>query len=143
MRCHREVADPSHARARRFLLPAGRGDLVLVENGLATADMGSTTRATKVACISLTASSIEMPQPSLRISMPKMRAAHMAPISFAPESVMSNGSTWSEYQGVASCLFCVAFTSALSRASMVEPIDGPDERTTDELNTAPPLVTSL
>jgi hypothetical protein len=30
----------------------------------------------------------------------------------------------------------------LSSASMVDPTDGPEERTTEELNTAPPLVTS-
>ncbi len=81
------------AHARELLCQAGRTDLVLVENGLATADMGSTTRATNVACISLTASSMEMPQPSLRISTPKILAAHMAPYSLAPESVMSKGNT--------------------------------------------------
>jgi hypothetical protein len=52
---------------------------------------------------------------------------------------MSKGNTWSEHQGVASCLFCVTATM-LSKASMVDPMDGPEERTTDELNTAPPLV---
>ena len=85
---------PGLARAREgFLGPAGRKDLVCNISGLATADMGSTTRATKVACISVTASSIEMPMPSLRISRPKSLAAHMAPYSFAPESVTSKGIT--------------------------------------------------
>src|ERR1035438_10359982 len=73
-------------------------------NGLGTADMGSTTRATKVACISVTASSMEMPIPSLRISTPKILAAHIAPYSLAPLSVTSKGRIWSEYQGVASSL---------------------------------------
>lgn len=54
---------------------------LLVANGLATADMGSTTRATKVACISVTASSIDTPDPSFRISTPKILAAHIAPYS--------------------------------------------------------------
>ena len=54
---------------------------LLVENGLATADMGSTTRATKVACISVTASSIDTPDPSFRISTPNILAAHIAPYS--------------------------------------------------------------
>ena len=56
-----------------------------------TADMGSIARATNVACISVTASSIETPEPSLRISTPKILAAHIAPYSLAPARVMSNG----------------------------------------------------
>lgn len=56
------------------------GDRASAENGLASADMGSTVRATKVACISLTASSGEMLQPSLRISAPKILAAMIAPL---------------------------------------------------------------
>ena len=53
----------------------------------------------------LTASSMEMPNPSFRISRPKILAAHIAPYSLAPESVTSKGSTWSEYQGDASWAF--------------------------------------
>jgi len=57
----------------------GKGWKSLGWKGLATADMGSTARATKVADPSVTASSIEMPVPSLSSSTPKMRAAHIAP----------------------------------------------------------------
>src|SRR5665213_986067 len=76
----------------------------LVWNRLGEADMGSTARATNVADISVTASSMEMPDPSLSSSTPKILAAHIAPYSFAPVSVMSKGRIWSEYQGVASSL---------------------------------------
>jgi hypothetical protein len=41
--------------------------------------------------ISLTASSIEEPQPSLRISTPKILAAAIAPYSLAPAMVTSKG----------------------------------------------------
>ena len=71
-------------------------------NLLATACRGSTERATKVADDSVTASSMLMPEPSFRISTPKILAEVMAPYSLAADSVMSKGSTWSEYQGVAS-----------------------------------------
>src|ERR1035441_8694383 len=121
----------------------GTGRESLVWNGLATADMGSTTRATKVACISLTASSIEIPKPSLRISRPKILAAHMAPYSLAPLSVTSNGSTWSLYHGVASWAFWPAAVREVSNWLMVAPADRPLERTTELENTAPPLVTSV
>src|SRR6267142_2545676 len=61
-------------------------------------------RKVKVACISLTASSIEMPDPSLRISTPKILDAAWAPYPLEPARVMSKGRIWSEYQGVASSL---------------------------------------
>ena len=60
--------------------------------------MGSTERATKLALISVTASSTEMPEASLSSSTPKILAAHIAPYSLAPVSVMSKGRIWSEYQ---------------------------------------------
>jgi hypothetical protein len=91
----------------------------------------------RVACISLTASSIEEPQPSLRISTPKILAAAMAPYSLAPAMVTSKGRIWSEYQGLASSLRPpTSETVRLSSASMVEPTDGPIVRTRLEVNTA-------
>ena len=111
----------------------GKGRKTLVWNGLGTADMGSTVRATKVALISVTASSTEMPDPSLRISTPKILAAHMAPYSLAPVRVMSKGRIWSEYQGVASSLSePVLVMVMLSSWSMVELTEGPRSRTTED-----------
>jgi hypothetical protein len=60
---------------------------------------GTSGRATKVACISVTASSIDTPEPSFRISTPKILAAAIAPYSLAPARVTLKGRTWSEYQG--------------------------------------------
>ncbi len=80
----------------RTTRPGYAPELVLTGYGLATAVIGSTARATNVACISVTASSIETPEPSFRISTPKIFAQAIAPYSFAPARVTSNGSTWSE-----------------------------------------------
>ena len=43
---------------------------------------------------------MEMPEPSFRISTPKIFMQVAAPFSLVPASVMSKGSTWSEYQGL-------------------------------------------
>ena len=56
-------------------------------------------QATKVACISLTESSIDMPQPSFRISTPNSLALAAAPYSLAAATVISKRRAWSEYQG--------------------------------------------
>ena len=61
-------------------------------------------RATKVACISLTESSILMPQPSLRISTPNSLAEAAEPYSLAMATVISKGRAWSLYQGRAGSL---------------------------------------
>ena len=67
--------------------------------GEVTACQGWTKRATKLACISVTASSIDTPEPSLRISTPVIFMAQAAPCSLVPARVMSKGRIWSEYQG--------------------------------------------
>ena len=51
-------------------------------------------RATKLAWVSVTVSSIETPVPSFRISTPKILAPAMAPYSLAAASVMSKGRIW-------------------------------------------------
>jgi hypothetical protein len=56
-------------------------------------------RATKVACISSTESSTEVPKPSFRISTPNNFAEAAAPYSLAAAMVMSKGRIWSVYQG--------------------------------------------
>ena len=61
-------------------------------------------QATKVACISLTESSILMPQPSFRISTPNSLPLAAAPYSLAMATVISKGRAWSEYQGRAGSL---------------------------------------
>ena len=58
-----------------------------------------TNRAINVVCISFTASSTEVPQPSFRISTPKIFMLAAAPYSLHPARVMSKGRIWSEAQG--------------------------------------------
>jgi len=87
-------------------------------------------RATKVACISWTASSIDTPEPSFRISTPKIFIVVAAPCSLVPQRVMSKGRIWSEYQGLACSLkpetrvFWIPESS-----SMVAPAGRPMSRT--------------
>jgi len=57
-----------------------------------------------VDCISVTASSIETPEPSFRISTPKIFIVVAAPYSLVPASVTSKGRIWSVYQGWARAL---------------------------------------
>ena len=84
-------------------------------------------RKANVACTSLTASSIEMPDPSLRISTPKILDAAWAPYSLEPARVMSKARIWSEYQGVAS-----SFKPPTSgQREVVDLIDGGADRGTD------------
>jgi len=47
--------------------------------------------ATKVACCSMTVSSMEVPKPSLRISTPNSLAEAAAPYSLAAAMVISKG----------------------------------------------------
>ncbi len=96
-------------------------------------------RKANVACISLTASSIEMPDPSLRISTPKILDAAWAPYSLEPARVMSKGRIWSEYQGVASsCRPPTSDNVRLSISSMVAPTEGPIERMIELVKMARP-----
>jgi hypothetical protein len=55
--------------------------------------------AMKVACCSMTVSSMEVPKPSLRISTPNSLAEAAAPYSLAQAMVMSKGRIWSVNQG--------------------------------------------
>jgi hypothetical protein len=68
----------------------------------------------------LTESSIDMPQPSLRISTPKSLAEAAAPYSLAATTVISKGRAWSEYQGRAGSLkLCTSDSGMLSIWSTV------------------------
>jgi len=60
---------------------------------------GAMVWATKVACCSMTVSSMEVPKPSLRISTPNSLALAPAPYSLAQAMVMSKGRIWSVNQG--------------------------------------------
>src|SRR3974390_520843 len=105
-------------------------------NGLGTACIGSMARATNVACDSVTASSMDTPEPSLRISTPRILAAHRAPYSLAPDRVTLNGSTWSEYQGMARSLRPERSVTWVSSWLTVAPTDRPVSRTMELVNRA-------
>lgn len=62
-----------------------------IRTALPTACSGAIDWATKVACCSMTVSSMEVPKPSLRISTPNSLAEAAAPYSLAPAMVMSKG----------------------------------------------------
>jgi hypothetical protein len=83
-----------------------------------------------VACISLTASSMETPLPSFKISTPKIFMLAAAPFSLAPARVMSKGKIWSEYQGTADSLKPprapeMAITRGMLASSIVAPTGMP------------------
>lgn len=78
----------------------------------------------KVPCCSMTESSTEVPQPSFKISTPKILQLAPAPYSFEATMVMSKGRTWSAYQGWAISLKPATVDRGMLSMSVTEAFTG-------------------